>query len=201
MKALDKLLDIARQLNGPDGCPWDLTQTFESLKHYVLEEAHEVIEAVDEGDDPLLIEELGDLFYVVIFYAMVAEKESRFTLDEIITHVSDKLVRRHPHVFGEEAALSADEVIHRWEEIKKEEKPQRKSAIDGIPKTLGLLMRAQKIFSKMHKANYSVEIEGDDMGAQILRLVLKSSDAEDVVRKALTKHEKAFREWEKSHVD
>ena len=101
MEAFDKLLDVAKTLNGPDGCPWDHTQTFESLKKYVLEEAHEVMEAVDEKDNAHLIEELGDLLYTVVFYAMIAEKESLFTIDEIINHVKDKLVRRHPHVFGD----------------------------------------------------------------------------------------------------
>ena len=101
MKAFDELLDVARTLNGEKGCPWDIKQTFFSLQPYVIEEAHELVEAVDRGDDQEIVEELGDLLYTVVFYAKVAEREKRFTMEDILNCEKEKLIRRHPHVFGE----------------------------------------------------------------------------------------------------
>ena len=196
MKAFDDLIETARTLNGPDGCPWDHTQNFESLKRYVIEEAHEVIEAVDEGDMTLLVEELGDLLYTVVFYAMIAEKKGAFTLEAILTGVREKLIRRHPHVFGDAISDSIDEVIARWEAVKKEEKPGRTSALDGIPKTLDLLIRAEKMVSRMRRAGFTPPRGGEGIGDQILSIVAESEGAEAEVRRALRTWEKSFREWE-----
>src|SRR5579863_8504265 len=99
MEQFDSLLRVAERLLGPNGCPWDQTQTFASLQPYVLEQAHEVIEAVDLDNDKKILEELGDLLYTVIFYAKLAEKTGRFSLEEILVSIRDKLVRRHPHIF------------------------------------------------------------------------------------------------------
>src|SRR3990167_9026225 len=108
MEAFSALLQVAEQLLGPNGCPWDIKQTFTSLQPYVLEEAHEVIEAVDADDDQKMIEELGDLLYTIVFYGKLGEKQGRFSMEQIVHCVRDKLVRRHPHVFGEVKVQDAD---------------------------------------------------------------------------------------------
>jgi len=150
MKEFEELMNVARILNSEGGCPWDRKQTFDSLKPYILEEAYEALEALDEGNDEEIIEELGDLLYTVIFYAKVAEREKRFSLKHILGTLRKKLVRRHPHVFGD-AKNDMETIKSNWEKIKKEEKKERKSPLDGIPKNLPLLMRAQKVLRQMKK--------------------------------------------------
>ena len=149
MEEFDELKDICDVLNGPDGCPWDKKQTFQSLRPHLLEETHELLEAVDEDDTDKIVEELGDVLFQIIFYAKLGEKSDRFTIQDVIKTVSEKLIRRHPHVFGDLAVENADEVVHHWERIKKLEKTERKHALEGIPKTLGALARAQKVVGKM----------------------------------------------------
>src|SRR5579872_4545447 len=141
MKQFDALLEVADKLLSPGGCPWDRKQNFYSLQPYVLEEAHEVIEAVDSKDDKKIIEELGDLLYTVIFYGKLAELEGRFSLKEILEVIKEKLIRRHPHIFGDVKVEDADEVLRNWEAIKRQESghEKRKSAVDGVPPTLPTL--------------------------------------------------------------
>src|ERR1700720_2855460 len=122
MEQFDELLHVAEKLLSPEGCPWDLKQTFQSLQPYVLEEAHEVIEAVDLDDDQKIVEELGDLLYTIIFYGKLAEKTRRFSMEQIVSTVKEKLIRRHPHVFGDVNVENVDEVVSNWEKIKKQEK-------------------------------------------------------------------------------
>lgn len=136
MDAFDRLVEIGDRLHGPDGCPWDKEQTFESLRPHVLEEAHELLEAVDEDSTEGMVEELGDVLFQIIFYGRLGEKSGRFTLRDVIERVSEKLIRRHPHVFGEIEVKDADEVIHHWERVKAEEKKERKHSLEGIPKAL-----------------------------------------------------------------
>lgn len=203
-----ELLIITDRLHAPDGCPWDREQTFESLKPYVLEEAHEVLEAVEEGDDSKIIEELGDLFYNVIFYAKVADKAGRFSIQDILENLCKKLVRRHPHVFGKETAATIEEVYHHWERAKKKE-GGKISVLDGVPKTLPSLSRAQKVVKRMQKHQYPVEFErpipekGKERLAQtLLNLVCEANkegiDLEDTFRSLLQKEEREFRAWEKA---
>ncbi len=209
MKKFDDLLEIAEKLNGPGGCPWDQTQTFLSLQPYIIEEAHEVLEAVDSGDDRKIVEELGDLFYTVIFYAKVAKKEGRFSIEDILDAVSEKLIRRHPHVFGDLKVEDVEQVLHHWEKIKKGEKAheERKSALDGIPKTLPALVRAQKIVKKIRRAGSpllppqapSARTE-QEVGQQFLEVLLAAEDAgvdaESALRRALNNLETEFRKTE-----
>ena len=101
MKQFDELISVAEKLLSPEGCPWDLKQTFTTLQPYVLEEAHEVIEAVDLNDDSKILEELGDLLYVIVFYGKLGEKQGRFSLKDIIDTIKEKLIRRHPHIYGD----------------------------------------------------------------------------------------------------
>ena len=201
MDAFDRLIEVAKTLNSPGGCPWDIKQTFHSLQKYVIEEGHELVEAVDGGDDKHVLEELGDLFYVVIFYAMVAEREGRFTLDEIIDHEREKLIRRHPHVFGKEEVKEADEVLKVWERVKSEEKKERRTLLEGIPKGLDLIMRAQKVLEKIkrHNLDHFLEPAEDDVtedaiGKRLLEIVYLAAsrdiDAMGALRRELSSVEK-----------
>ena len=135
------LVDIMRILRAPGGCPWDRVQTPESLRKHILEEAHEVVEAIDLKDTHLLVEELGDLLLQIVFQARIAEE-------------AGKLVRRHPHIFGDVQAEDAAAVLVNWEAIKREEKPERKSRLDGIPKGLPALMAAAKLQGKAADAGF-----------------------------------------------
>lgn len=204
MDGFSELIDVANTLNSPDGCPWDIVQTFESLRTYVIEEAHEVLEAVDKGDEEELIEELGDLFYTVVFYAKVAEREKKFTMRDIITRLKTKLIRRHPHVYGE-ASKEMEEIVKNWEKIKGEEKTERKSALDGIPKTLPSLLRAQKILKRIKKkGGPKREIlpttEEEKMAKQLLQLVREANekeiDLESAFRTLMGQEEDNFKQWE-----
>jgi uncharacterized protein YabN with tetrapyrrole methylase and pyrophosphatase domain len=210
MHSFDKLMEVARRLNEPDGCPWDVKQTFFSLQPYLLEEVHEVIEAVDGQDPQKILEELGDLFYTVIFFCKVAEREGKFTTEQMIDHVREKLIFRHPHVFGDKKAETSEEVIKNWEPRKLEEKAHqtRKSALDGIPPALPLLLKAQKIvgkilrkhpafFSALEQAPKNDEEEISQELFQVLRKAhAKEIDVESVLRRATQECEKRFREYE-----
>ncbi len=209
MKAFDELLEVATRLNSPDGCPWDLKQTFFSLQPYVLEEAHELIEAVDGQKDEEIVEELGDLLYTVIFYAKIAEKEGRFRMEEIINAVKEKLIRRHPHVFGSGSAKTEEEVISAWHKIKQEEvgKQYRKSALDGVPDSLPSIAKAQKMikvfFRKKFMEQPSIEdLSEEEVGRRLWDVLLQAEssgvDAESALRRTLSLEKKAFSEWESS---
>ena len=127
MKDFSEILEILDRLMGPNGCPWDRKQTFESLRESVLEEAQEVVEAVDEGDDAHLCEELGDLLVNVVFYCKIAEKEGRFTTVDVLNGLRDKLIRRHPHVFGDAVIETEEELRAQWDRIKEEERARKTS--------------------------------------------------------------------------
>ena len=150
-KSFTNLLNIVRELRGPDGCPWDKEQTHESLLPYFLEEAYEVIEGVEAGDMNSLKEELGDVLLHVVFQADIAQNNSEFTIEDSLNHVNKKLVRRHPHVFGDKKADAAFHAKQNWESAKHKEK-KRKSRLDGVPETLPALTRAQRI---QEKASYT----------------------------------------------
>jgi len=151
----DRLVEIMRKLRGPGGCPWDAEQTHESLKRYLIEETYEVVEAIDHKDSELLKEELGDLLLQPIFHAAIAEERGEFCMDDVIDAICDKLIRRHPHVFGDQVVKSADEQVERWEQIKGQEKRgKRKSALDGIPPHMPALMKAQKLTEKAARVGF-----------------------------------------------
>lgn len=155
MASIDDLRHIVARLRGPGGCPWDQEQTHQSIRAQLLEEAHEVLEAIDSVNDPLLAEELGDLLLHIVFHAQLAEERGAFALPHVIQGIHDKLIRRHPHVFGSAEKLShATEVLAKWDELKKAEKPARTSALDGIPPTLPALMRALETQKKAAKSGY-----------------------------------------------
>jgi tetrapyrrole methylase family protein / MazG family protein len=157
----DNLVRLMARLRAPDGCPWDRKQTHESLKPYLLEEAYEVLETIDRGESTLLQEELGDLLLQVLFHAQIAAESQRFSMNEVMEQLAEKLVRRHPHVFGgpdqKQSASNADQVLSRWEEIKRSEREQQgdaSSALDGVPKTLPALLRAYQIQARASRVGF-----------------------------------------------
>jgi tetrapyrrole methylase family protein/MazG family protein len=156
----DQVVEIMSRLRGEGGCPWDRKQTRESLKPYLIEEAYEVLETIEAQDDSRLKEELGDVLLQILFHAEIGRERSTFTIEDVLETLADKLIRRHPHVFGEKtnappepppAKISAEEVVHRWEEIKRQEKADQSgngdagSALDGVPKALPALLRAYQL--------------------------------------------------------
>lgn len=145
-KKLQKLIDIMATLRGPDGCPWDREQTHQSLKPYLLEEAYEVLETLDQEDYDHFKDELGDLLLQVVFHAQVAKEAGRFDMSDVIDAINEKLIRRHPHVFGDVNITTAEEQRIHWEKIKKKE--GKKSVVDGVPRNLPALIRAKRVQSK-----------------------------------------------------
>src|SRR5215475_11726284 len=127
----EKAVSIMAQLRAPGGCPWDREQTFDTIKRYTLEETYEVLEAIDNRDWPELTEELGDLLLQVLFYAEMAEEEGRFSINDVLDALSNKLVARHPHVFGDVKADDAQTVLKNWEALKAEEKEKKKPNTEG----------------------------------------------------------------------
>ncbi len=151
--SLARLVGLMRRLLAPDGCPWDREQTYESLRKYVLEEACEVIDAIDSNDRGALREELGDLLLQVVFQAELGRREGSFAIDDVIEGIVSKLVNRHPHVFGDGSASDADEVVSNWEKIKVREKGRR-GLLAGVPRSMPALTRAQRIGEKVSKVGF-----------------------------------------------
>jgi MazG family protein len=153
---LPRLVAVMRRLLGPGGCPWDREQTFESLRKYVLEEACEVIDAIESGRRDLLKEELGDLLLQVIFQSELARDQAGFAIDDVVEGIVDKLVRRHPHVFSNGSAKDAEEVLTNWERIKAQEKVSA-GVLAGVPRSLPALARAQRIGEKVARVGFDWE--------------------------------------------
>lgn len=151
---IDRLREIMAALRAPNGCPWDREQTHASIKPQLLEECYEVLEAIDSGDPKHLREELGDVLLHVVFHAQLSSEAGEFTFDDVAAGISDKLVRRHPHVFGDVNAPDTKTVLTNWEAIKKQEKPERTGPFDGIPKALPALMRATEVSKKAAKVGF-----------------------------------------------
>ena len=150
---LARLVGVMRRLLADGGCPWDREQTFETLRKYTLEEACEVIDAIDSGDRGALREELGDLLLQVVFQAELARREGAFAIDDVVASIVDKLVHRHPHVFGTAAAKDADEVLRNWEKLKAKEKGER-PVLAGVPRSMPALTRAQRVGEKVARVGF-----------------------------------------------
>jgi len=140
-----ELLKIMEALRSEKGCPWDKEQTRESLKPFIVEEAYELIEAIDESDPEKIKEELGDLLFQIVFQCQIAKENNEFKVSDVIEKISKKMIARHPHVFGKADYKTADEVLLHWEEQKKLEGKMRESILEGIPKTLPSLLRAHRL--------------------------------------------------------
>jgi len=153
--SFERLLDLMAKLRSEEGCPWDREQTHQSLRPYVVEETYEVLEAIDSGSPDKLCEELGDLLLQVVFHAQLATEAGQFTMRDVIRGINEKLIRRHPHVCGDVAVDGVSGVLDNWEKIKREEKgSERRSALDGVPKALPGLQRAEKLQNKAAKVGF-----------------------------------------------
>ena len=191
---LDELIATMERLRAPGGCAWDRDQTHASLVQYLVEESAELVEAIEAGSDAEMIEELGDVLYQVLFHADIATEEGRFTLDDVAAHMTQKMVGRHPHVFGDVVAETPDAVVANWEAIKAVEKAHRTSVLDGIPAGMPGLALADKTLGRAAKvgvevAPAEVPASEDELGAQLLALVAgaraRGWDAERALRSAL----------------
>ena len=218
-------LNIMQKLRSQEGCPWDREQNFNSLLPYLLEESYEYIDAVQGGNAKLMAEELGDLLLQVVFHAQIAKEEGKFTIEDVINEVCEKMIRRHPHVFGSENLGTSKEVLKKWEEIKAAEKegsPQ--SAMDKVPRSMVALTRAQELSRRAAKVGFdwdnakpvlekikeeagefeaekdgSLEAEeefGDILFALVNLARHKGINAETALARANTKFEKRFRQVE-----
>lgn len=151
---LEKLIDIIAVLRSENGCPWDREQTHKTLRPNMLEEAYEAVDAIDDGNIANLREELGDVLLQVVLHAQIAKDNKEFDIEDVAKELSEKLIHRHPHVFGTTHVDSADDVMANWDKLKKEEKKDRKSILDGISKSQSALMSAQKISKKVVKVGF-----------------------------------------------
>jgi MazG family protein len=183
--AMDRLVDVIQRLRGPDGCPWDREQTLDSLRPYLIEESYELLEAVESGDPAKHREELGDVLLQILLHAQIRDEQADFNLKDVVEQLTKKLIRRHPHVFGDVQVDGAEDVLKNWETIKAKERNQRRSesVVHGIPAALPALQRAQRIQSRAARVGFDWEHE-DDVLDKIheeideLRVELDRCDAE-----------------------
>ena len=158
-KSFQELLKLARALRSKDGCPWDRVQTTQTMRPHLLEEAYEVLEALDHEDTDKYADELGDLLFIVIFMTLIAEEEDKFDICRVLAGISDKLISRHPHVFGDKTASDSASATACWEEAKRKEKRhrERESVLDGVPKALPALIRARRVQEKAAAVGFDWE--------------------------------------------
>ena len=153
MKKFEDLIELTRFLRGPEGCPWDKEQDLMKLRSYIVEEAYEVVQAIESGDNDEMIEEFGDLLHQVVFASQIAKDEDMFGINEVVDQLHNKLVRRHPHVFGEEKARDAEEAVKTWHRQKLKEKTRKNRLLD-IPKKMPALLRAQRVGEKASQVGF-----------------------------------------------
>jgi tetrapyrrole methylase family protein / MazG family protein len=208
------LVEVLRRLRAPGGCPWDREQTTESLKPFLLEETYEVLEALDHGDPEAVCEELGDLLLQVVFLSQIFEEQGEFTVEDVARGITEKLIRRHPHVFSGTSYTSMDELNRQWERIKRSEKkhPSNAQPTSRIPKSLPALARGQKIAAKQprnksdhlslarqffaHRDGIQPELRERHLGQALYRLVLLGHnwgiDSEQALRRFLDEQEQTL---------
>lgn len=211
--AINALLEVMARLRGPGGCPWDQEQNHRSIGLHAVEEVYELLDAIEAGDDQEMLEELGDVLLQVVFHAQLASERGAFNFEQVAATLVEKLIRRHPHVFGDSKVKSIDAIWAQWDRIKKTEKDgtrhARASALDGIPRHLPSLMRAEKLAKKARKAGLcetgdltAVDIQPDRrlLGRTLLALVAyaqsKGWSAEVALRGELNRLEKKWRRRE-----
>jgi uncharacterized protein YabN with tetrapyrrole methylase and pyrophosphatase domain len=210
--AIDELLRVMARLRSPTGCPWDREQDHLSLRYHAVEEVYELMDAIEAGDDHEIAEELGDLLLQVVFHCQLARERGAFDFEQVARRIVDKLIRRHPHVFGNSDAKTVDAVWAQWEQIKKAEKQgtkhHRPSALDGIPKHLPALLRAEKLVKKARKAKVLNEarrarggLSKSEIGQRLFELAQnaqgKGWSAEELLRAETRKRERVFRRAER----
>jgi XTP/dITP diphosphohydrolase len=212
MPALDALLKVMARLRSPTGCPWDREQDHQSIRWHAVEEVYELIDAIEARDDHEMMEELGDLLLQVVFHCQLAKERGAFDFQKVARHITEKLVRRHPHVFGDAKAKTVDAVWAQWEQIKRAEKHgtrhARPSALDGIPRHLPGLLHAEKLLKKARKAGLAGNSAKTRtrrgkaaLGRQLFELAEAARDrgwsAEELLRAEIRKREKAWRRRER----
>jgi XTP/dITP diphosphohydrolase len=212
---LSELAEVIERLRAEGGCPWCAEQTHETLVQYLVEETYELIEAIEAGDREDVIEELGDVLYQVMFHASLAASTptENFTLDEVARRAAEKMIGRHPHVFGDVQYETADDVIAVWEELKKADKPGRESTLDGGPQTMPALALADKLLGKAAKLDL-IDIAGpapfkfeseDELGPLLMAIVASARaqglDSERALRSALRELQIDIREAEATDAD
>jgi tetrapyrrole methylase family protein/MazG family protein len=208
-RPIDQLIDVMAKLRSPEGCPWDREQDHMSLRFHAVEEVYELMDAIEAHDDHEMLEELGDLLLQVVFHCQLARERKAFDFDQVCTRIVEKLVRRHPHVFGDSKVKTVDGVWAQWEQIKKAEKHgtrhHRPSALDGIPKHLPALLRAEKLVKKARKAGLIDRKDRVSLRKQIIARSLydltamaqrKGWSAEELLRQEIQRQEKALRKKE-----
>jgi MazG family protein len=183
LERFENLVEIMDRLREPQGCPWDREQDYDSLRSYLLEECYEVADAIDRQDHAGLCEELGDLLFQIVFLSRIAKEEDRFTVTDVIRGIAKKMIRRHPHVFGSEKADTPAEVLKNWEEIKRGEK-EISSVLDGVPRALPALLKAQRLGTKAARVGFdwtkpSEVLEKIDEELQELREAVAAGDADE----------------------
>ena len=212
--ALEELLEVMARLRSREGCPWDREQDHMTLRSHAVEEVYELIDAIETGDDHEMIEELGDLLLQVVFHCQLGRERGAFDFERVCLVLVDKLIRRHPHVFGNVKVKDVDQVWANWEKIKKAEKQgtkhARPSAFDGIPKHLPALLRAEKLVKKARKAGLAEQFDMDEPKARLARRALARSlfelaaqaqsrgwSAEELLRQEILKRERSWRSQER----
>jgi uncharacterized protein YabN with tetrapyrrole methylase and pyrophosphatase domain len=208
--AINDLLAVMARLRSPTGCPWDREQDHRTLRFHAVEEVYELLDAIEAGDDHEMAEELGDLLLQVVFHCQLARERGVFDFEKVARHITDKLIRRHPHVFGDVKVKNVEQVWANWEQIKRAEKKgtkhERPSAFDGIPKHLPALLRAEKLVKKARKAQVIIaakparKISRRDLAEQLFALAELAQQhgwsAEELVRGEARKRERAWRKVE-----
>jgi uncharacterized protein YabN with tetrapyrrole methylase and pyrophosphatase domain len=210
LSPIRQLLSVMATLRSPEGCPWDREQTHQSLRVHAIEEVYEMVDAIETGDAPELAEELGDLLLQVVFHCQLAREKGTFDFDEVAQRIVDKLIRRHPHVFGETVVSGVDEVWANWERIKRDEKAatrhHRPSALDGIPRHLPALMRAEKLTKKARRADLAPRslpsrTSRRGMGQRLFDLAAEAQargwSAEALLRDEIRRRERLWRKTER----
>ena len=161
LSKFDSFVDVIARLRSPDGCPWDKEQTHESLRIHLLSECYEVLEALDGNDTAKLCEELGDLLLQIVLHAQIAADNGEFEISDVIKSINSKIIHRHPHVFGDGQAATADEVMHNWEALKQEEREDDASVLEGVPKQMPALAYAYEISRRAVRVGFEWEnLEG-----------------------------------------
>ncbi|MGO8678986.1 MAG: YabN family protein [Limisphaerales bacterium] len=208
--AINELLKIVGRLRSPKGCPWDREQDHRSLRWHAVEEVYELMDAIEAGDDGEMEEELGDMLMQVVFHCQLAKERGAFDFEDVARHIAQKLVRRHPHVFGRVKVKDVEQVWANWEKIKRAEKQgtrhARPSALDGIPKHLPGLLRAEKLVKKARRAKLAagpvkpLRMTRAAVGRELFELAAYAQSrgwsAEDALRAETRKQERAFRRSE-----
>jgi len=176
---LDELVKVMATLRGEKGCPWDREQTRESLKPCIIEEAYEVLDAIDEKNPDEVKEELGDLLFQIVFQCQIAEEKGEFGLGDVIAGIAKKMISRHPHVFGDSDIRTSEEVLVKWDEHKKREGKQKESILEGIPKTMPALLRARKLQDRAAKVGF----DWDKIDDVLLKLDEEVNEFKESVKK------------------